>query len=181
MPGAREMPTDQEADARVRAGALPGGLVRPLGAKASGSEGLRERGCVAGPQTAPGRQMCPVLKCFWPIPPCRHSAEPGQPRPPGPPMHTGAPGSCPPPAGLDHKLGKQCALGALQPSSPGPLLVGESAPRRLAQTSARAQEGLPATLSAVPACKAGLGPRGAGSQPPLLPSGAWAHLTVHLS
>ena len=123
MPGAREMPTDQEADARVRAGALPGGLVRPLGAKASGSEGLRERGCVAGPQTAPGRQMCPVLKCFWPIPPCRHSAEPGQPRPLGPPMHTGAPGSCPPPAGLDHKLGKQCALGALQPSSPGPLLI----------------------------------------------------------
>ena len=34
------MPTDQEADARVRAGALPGGLVRPLGAKASGSEGV---------------------------------------------------------------------------------------------------------------------------------------------
>lgn len=69
---------------------------------ASGSEGLREGGHGWSPNSsrvkAPSRARS---------------------RPPGPPVRTGAPGSRPLPAGLDHNLGKQCALGALQPWSPG--------------------------------------------------------------
>lgn len=69
---------------------------------ASGSKGLREGGHGWSPNSsrvkAPSRARS---------------------RPPGSPVHTGAPGSCPPPAGLDHNLGKQCALGTLQPWSLG--------------------------------------------------------------
>ena len=180
MPGAREVPTGREADARGGAGAPPGGLARPPGAKASGSKGLREQGRGWSPNSSRATDMpsAEVLPGHPSMSPQRRAGPVPTPRP-----------TCayrcsrlkPPTCGFGPQAGEAVCPGALQPASPGPLLVGESAPRRLAQTPARAQEGPPAALSAVPACEAGLAPRGAGSRPPGPPSGAWPHLTVHLS
>lgn len=86
------------------------------------------------------------------------SAEPGQVPTPRPTCAYRCPGLTPP----ARRPGPQPEE-AVSPGS------RESVLGRLAQTPARAQEAPPAALSAVSACEAALGPRGATSTTPLGP------------
>lgn len=122
---------------------------------ASGSEGLRER-------RPPGGRARLVPKQLQ-----GESAKPSQVPTPRPTCAYRCPGLTPPACGPGPQPGEAVCPRRASALVPGPLLVGESALGRLAQTPARAQEGPPAALSAVSACEVGLGPRGAGSQPPL--------------
>lgn len=88
------------------------------------------------------------------------SAEPGQVPTPRPTCAYRCPGLTPPACGPGPQPGEAVCPRHASALVPGPLLIRESA---------LGQEGPPAALSAVSACEAGLGPRGAGSQPPLPP------------